>query len=68
MSRPVNIMQHDRLTHLENRIARNQGQFYEIGKALKEIRDNRLYKQTLYETFEAYTRARWDMSSGVSPD
>ena len=61
MSRPVNIMQHDRLTCLENLIARNQGHFYEIGKALKEIRDKRLYKQTLYETFEAYTRARWDM-------
>jgi len=54
-------MQHDRLTLLENLIARNQGHFYEIGKALKEIRDNRLYKQILYETFEAYTRARWDM-------
>ena len=54
-------MQHDRLTHLENLIARNQCHFHEIGKALKEIRDKRLYKITLFETFEAYTRARWDM-------
>jgi len=54
-------LQHDRLAYLENLIARNQGHFYENGKALKEIRDNRLYKQTLYKTFEAYTRARWDM-------
>ncbi|WP_457554202.1 hypothetical protein [Desulfobacula sp.] len=59
--RPVKIMQHDRLTRLENLIARNQCHFHKIGKALKEIRDSRLYKQTLYETFETHTRARWDM-------
>ncbi len=54
-------MQHDHLTHLENLIARNQCHFHEIGKALKEIRDKRLYKLILFETFEAYTKARWDM-------
>ena len=54
-------MQQDRLTHLENIIAGNQSRFYEIGKALKEIRDSRLYKLTLFETFEAYARARWDI-------
>lgn len=54
-------MKQDRLTLLENIIARNQLRFYEIGKALKEIRDSRLYKLTLFETFEAYTRARWDI-------
>lgn len=54
-------MRHDRLTHLENLIARNQCYFHKIGKALKEIRDSRLYKLTLFETFEAYTKARWDL-------
>jgi hypothetical protein len=54
-------MQRDRLTHLENIIAGNQYRFYEIGKALKEIRDGRLYKLTLFETFEAYVKARWDI-------
>ncbi len=54
-------MQHDRLIHLENLIAGRQRYFYEIGKALKEIKDTRLYKLTCFETFEAYTRARWDM-------
>ena len=54
-------MQHDRLAHLENIIAGNQYRFYEIGKALKEIRDSRLYKLTLFETFEAYAKARWDI-------
>ncbi len=55
------MMRNDRLTHLEDIIARNQTSFYEIGNALNEIRDNGLYKLTLFETFEAYTRARWDM-------
>ena len=54
-------MKQDRLTHLETIIARNQVHFYDIGRALKEIRDNRLYKRGLFDTFEAYTRARWDM-------
>ena len=54
-------MKNDRLTHLENIIARNQCQFHEIGKALKEIRDSRLYKLILFETFEAYTKTRWDL-------
>ncbi len=51
----------ERLTKLETLIARNQERFYKIGQALKEIRDNRLYKQALFESFEAYTRERWDM-------
>jgi hypothetical protein len=50
-----------RLVQLEKIIAGNQESFYKIGQALKEIRDNRLYKQVLFDTFEAYTRARWDM-------
>ncbi len=54
-------MLQDRLIHLENIIAGNQNRFYEIGKALKEIRDSRLYQLTLFESFEAYARARWDI-------
>jgi hypothetical protein len=54
-------MEQDRLTRLENLIARNQCRFHEIGKALKEIKDSRLYKLNLFDSFEAYTRARWDM-------
>ena len=54
-------MKHDRLTYLENLIARNQCHFHKIGKALKEIRDSRLYKLILFETFESYTKARWDL-------
>lgn len=51
----------NRLSHLETVIARNQRHFCDIGRALNEIRKNRLYKLALFETFEAYTRARWDM-------
>lgn len=53
--------QQNRLSHLETVIARNQGHFCDIGRALNEIRKNRLYKLALFETFESYTRARWDM-------
>jgi len=51
----------ERLIQLEALIAGNQEGFYKIGQALKEIRDNRLYRQALFDTFEAYARARWDM-------
>ena len=51
----------ERLLQLEMLIARNQEQFYNIGSALKEIRDKRLYKQALFDTFEAYVRTRWEM-------
>lgn len=51
----------ERLLELETLIGHNQECFYKIGLALKEIRDNRLYTQALFKSFEAYTRARWDM-------
>jgi len=54
-------MMMERLIQLEALIASNQESFYETGKALKEIRDSRLYRQALFDTFEAYTRERWDM-------
>jgi hypothetical protein len=54
-------MQQDRLKHLETIISNNQYRFYEIGQALKEIRDSRLYKLILFNTFEAYARDRWDI-------
>ena len=50
------------LARLESLISRNQEHFCETGRALKEIRDNRLYKLALFDTFEAYARARWDIS------
>jgi hypothetical protein len=54
-------MQQDRLIHLESVIARDQRLFFEIGKALFEIKEARLYRTALFENFNAYTKARWDM-------
>lgn len=56
----------ERLLELEMLIGRNQECFYKIGQALKEIRDHRLYKQVLFDTFEAYTRDRWDMGKAYA--
>jgi len=50
------------LARLESLISRYREHFCETGRALKEIRDNRLYKLALFDSFEAYTRARWDIS------
>lgn len=55
------MTQKKRLTTLENVIDTNRRSFYAIGKALKEIRDDRLYRFLLFKTFEAYTRARWEI-------
>lgn len=54
--------QQKRLAWLESLISCNQAHFCETGRALKEIRDNRLYKLALFNTFEAYTKERWDIS------
>jgi hypothetical protein len=50
-----------RLNTLEDLIDSQQRSFYEIGKALREIRDDRLYCELLHETFEEYLKKRWDM-------
>ncbi|MFC1895061.1 hypothetical protein ACFL0Q_00140 [Thermodesulfobacteriota bacterium] len=55
--------QERRLRDLEETISQNLTAFYEVGRALKEIRDTRLYTEVLgYSTFEEYCRDRWDMS------
>lgn len=55
------MTQKKRLTDLEGAIHTNRRSFYLIGKALKEIRDDRLYRILLFQTFETYTRARWEI-------
>ncbi|AOY57275.1 conserved uncharacterized protein [Desulfococcus multivorans] len=51
----------DRLSELEAIIDRNRRSFYVIGKALYEIRENRLYRLLGFKTFEAYVKDRWSM-------
>jgi hypothetical protein len=45
----------------ERTIARGLRSFLDVGMALKEIRDRRLYRQQ-YSTFEEYCARRWDFS------
>jgi len=51
------------LERLEGIIRRNLQSFYEVGRALMEIRDSGLYRDVLgFDTFEAYCRERWDFT------
>jgi hypothetical protein len=55
------------LERLEGVIATNLNAFYEVGRALMEIRDNNYYSDVLgYETFEAYCRDRWDFGKAYA--
>lgn len=51
----------DRLTRCEETIERGTKWFYEVGAALAEIRDDKLYRRD-YKTFEEYCSSRWSMS------
>lgn len=48
------------LKALEGRIERGMMKFYEVGDALLEIRDKRLFRLT-HPTFESYCRQRWEL-------
>ena len=50
-----------RLVELEGVVSRGLQTFIEVGKALREIRDSKLYRQH-FETFEDYCRDRWGFS------
>ncbi len=51
----------DQLSELEVVIDKSRRNFYELGCALKEIRDNRLYRISLFNSFEEYAKKRWAM-------
>ena len=52
------------LERLEGIITRNLQSFYEVGRALMEIRDKAYYRDVLgFETFEAYCKEKWDINS-----
>jgi hypothetical protein len=55
------------LEQLEGVIQKNIGAFYEVGRALMEIRDKGLYRDVLgYDTFEAYCKSRWDFTKSYA--
>src|SRR4029453_5875930 len=42
--------------------------FVEVGKALKEIRDDKLYKDFSYASVDAYLDERWDLKKFAPSD
>lgn len=52
----------NRLAELEETIERGLETFLEVGNALLEIRESKLYRQT-HKTFAAYTKARWGFTA-----
>ena len=57
-SEALTVTESNRLKVLEKTIAQGQAVFVDVGLALAEIRDFKLYKSD-YKTFEQYCRARW---------
>ena len=53
--------QAEKLANLESVIEINQIDFYALGQALKAIRDERLYRQQHFNSFDGYVKERWDM-------
>jgi hypothetical protein len=51
-----------RLAALEKKVSRGLKTYIEVGRALLEIRDARLYRGQ-HGTFEEYCRVRWDLSA-----
>ncbi len=52
-----------RLVHCEKTVEKGMGTFREVGQALLEIRDSRLYRRE-YETFADYCKKRWGFTHG----
>ncbi|HEY8768741.1 MAG TPA: DNA N-6-adenine-methyltransferase [Dehalococcoidia bacterium] len=65
--RQLSLPEAERLEELEAVVARGRRVFVEVGAALLEIRDSRLYRQD-YGTFEDYCRQRWDFSRFTAYD
>src|SRR5687768_13205628 len=58
---PLTKAESKRLKDCEDVIERGLNTFYEVGTALAEIRDSRLYR-IKYATFEDYCQEKWGMS------
>lgn len=57
----LNVAEEMKLEQFENVIKQGLGGFMLVGKALKVIRDDKLYRAK-FGTFEDYCRERWDLS------
>ena len=58
----ISEQEKNRLTELETKVKRGMTGFLEVGRALLEIRDAKLYREN-HATFEAYLADRWDLST-----
>lgn len=56
----LTTVEENRLEELESVVRRGLGSFLEVGAALAEIRDSRLYRRS-YGTFADYLQRRWNM-------
>ena len=56
----ITLDERSRLYQLEETIRQGLNTFVDVGNALLEIRDKRLYRQE-YSTFEEYCREQWGM-------
>lgn len=56
----VTVSRKQRLRTLEKAIRQGMEEFYYTGMKLKEIRDDELYKEDGFATWEAYCRKRWE--------
>jgi hypothetical protein len=57
---PLTDAEYARLETLETTISKGMDTFVEVGSALAEIRDSRLYRQ-YHPTFAAYCEQQWDL-------
>src|ERR1700739_3202595 len=64
---PTKSPSNPRLSELEVIIGRGMTHFVEVGSALLEIRQGKLYKPQ-YSTFEAYCQERWGFSRQHASD
>ncbi len=56
---PLQKREISRLKKCEDVIGRNLKEFFEVGKALATIKNDRLYREE-YKTFEQYCKEKWD--------
>ena len=59
--KPMSKVEEKRRAELEGLIHRNFKAFYDVGCALREIQQRRLYRAT-HRTFSAYCKELWDMA------
>ena len=61
----MSVRETERLAELETTIARGRNTFVEVGLALAEIRDLRLYKHE-YGSFSEYCQKKWGWKKSYS--